>query len=176
MKATLETTMKPDEEVGVIGQPDSNLPNQKDRPPSWILPVIVTSQFLGTALWFAPNAVFSQLITALNLEESDFSLVSSLTQIGFIVGTFVFALFGVADRLKPSNVFLVSAIIGAVSNLAVIWSKGLAGILFLRFVTGFFLAGIYPVGMKIAAGIDRLGLHWAFWWVHSASVRRFRTY
>jgi MFS family permease len=34
----------------------------------------------------------------------------------------------------------------------------LASLLTLRFLTGFFLAGIYPVGMKIAADYYRKGL------------------
>jgi len=49
--------------------------------------------------------------------------------------------------------------LGALFNLGVIWEgNGLASILSFRFFTGFFLAGIYPVGMKIAADYYEKGL------------------
>jgi MFS family permease len=64
----------------------------------------------------------------------------------------IFAIFTIADRFSPSKVFLVSALLGSLFNLGVIWEANhLLSLLSLRFFTGFFLAGIYPVGMKIAA-------------------------
>jgi hypothetical protein len=48
---------------------------------------------------------------------------------------------------------LVCSLAGAVANLAAFSIDGsLAALLATRFATGFFLAGIYPVGMKIASG------------------------
>ena len=73
-------------------------------------------------------------------------------QFGFIAGTLVFAVLNLADRFSPSTLFLWSAGLGAFFNAMVVWHPaGLGGLLFYRFLTGFFLAGIYPVGMKIAA-------------------------
>ncbi len=153
MKEPAVPTTTPDEEVGVSENADNHtvVIEEQPPPPKWILPIIVISQFLGTIVWFAPNAVFPKLIVALNLNEGDFSYVTSITQVGFIAGTLVFAIFSVSDRLPPTQVFFVSSIMGALSNVAVIWAGGLVGILLLRFMTGFFLAGIYPVGMKIAS-------------------------
>ena len=55
--------------------------------------------------------------------------------------------------------FFFSALIGALFNLGVTWDgNGLLSLIFLRFFTGFFLAGIYPVGMKIAADYYEKGL------------------
>ena len=112
-----------------------------------LLPVIIVSQFAGTSLWFAGNAVVDQINPAI-----DHALITSAVQIGFIAGTLLFALFNIADRFKSTTVFFVSACIAAASNLA-IGPFGQQEVLLLtfRFVTGFFLAGIYPVGMKIAA-------------------------
>ena len=79
--------------------------------------------------------------------------VTSSVQLGFIAGTLAFAFFAVSDRHSPRLVFFLCALAGAAANAAILAAGGsLAGLLALRFVTGFFLAGIYPVGMKIASG------------------------
>ena len=65
----------------------------------------------------------------------------------------------IADRFSPSKVFLTCALLGSLFNIGVIWDGNhLATVLTLRFITGFFLAGIYPVGMKIAADYYEKGL------------------
>lgn len=80
-------------------------------------------------------------------------------QLGFIAGTLLFALLVIADRFSPRWVFFYCSLAGALANIALLLAPpGLTGLLLLRFTTGFFLAGIYPVGMKIAAGWFRQGL------------------
>lgn len=79
--------------------------------------------------------------------------VTSAVQTGFIAGTLVFSLAAVADRYSPRLVFLCCAILAAACNsAAVITDFTTSSLLTQRFGTGFFLAGIYPMGMKIAAG------------------------
>ena len=127
--------------------------------PKYILPIIVISQFCCTSLWFAGNGVISDLVRNFGLAESALGHLTSAVQFGFIIGTLLFAILTIADRFAPSRVFLISALLGALFNLAVIWDgNDLASLLTLRFLTGFFLAGIYPVGMKIAADYYRKGL------------------
>jgi MFS family permease len=112
-----------------------------------------------TSLWFAGNAVMSDLITNLGLQERDLGHLTSSVQFGFITGTLFFAFFTIADRFNPSTVFFVSAILGALFNvLVIIEGVGFFSLLMLRFSTGFFLAGIYPVGMKIASDYYEKGL------------------
>jgi predicted MFS family arabinose efflux permease len=124
-----------------------------------ILPVIVVSQFCCTSLWFAGNGVMEDLVTAFSLAPSALGHLTSAVQFGFISGTLVFALLTIADRFSPSRVFLVSALLGALFNAGTIWEgHSLSSLLLLRFMTGFFLAGIYPVGMKIAADYFQKGL------------------
>lgn len=124
-----------------------------------ILPLIVLAQFMCTSLWFAGNAVMPDLISILDLQASDLGYVTSSVQFGFIVGTLFYAVFTVADRFNPSRVFFISALLGAFCNI-LITINGLSffQILLFRFFTGFFLAGIYPVGMKIAADYYEKGL------------------
>ena len=133
--------------------------DQSDVRPKYILPVIVIAQFCCTSLWFAGNGVMNDLVLDFDLKESALGHLTSVVQFGFITGTLTFAILTIADRFSPSKVFLVSALFGALFNLGVIWEANtLASILTFRFLTGFFLAGIYPVGMKIAADYFEKGL------------------
>lgn len=127
--------------------------------PRRILPVIVFSQFAGTSLWFAANAVMPDLQRAWDLPASAVGTLTSAVQIGFVAGTLCFALLMVADRFPPTRVFLACALLGAGANALTVLLEGQWGLLLaLRFAVGFLLAGIYPVGMKIAASWYREGL------------------
>lgn len=119
---------------------------------TFYLIIIVTAQFLCTSLWFASNAVMSDLINEFRLSENSLANLTSAIQLGFIAGTLLFALFNIADRFSPSKVFFFSALIGALCNLGIMArTNTFFSLSVLRFFTGFFLAGIYPIGMKIAA-------------------------
>ena len=125
---------------------------QENTPAGYVLPIIVIAQFCCTSLWFASNGVMDNLIADFDLLPQALGGLTSAVQFGFISGTLIFALFSLADRFSPSLVFLFCAIAGSLANLGVIWSGHVFwSLLVLRFLTGFFLAGIYPVGMKIAA-------------------------
>ena len=105
------------------------------------------------SLWFTGTAVIPQIT---NLWRSDLALGSWLTiavQIGFSLGAITFALFNIPDVFSPIKVLVVSAVLAAAANAAFAWvaAQPLTAIL-LRGATGFFLAGVYPVGMKIIAG------------------------
>lgn len=124
-----------------------------------ILPLIVLAQFCCTSLWFASNAVISDLALNFDLKATAVGNLTSAVQFGFILGTLLYALLAIADRFSPSKVFFLSALVGAIFNLALLWEGNmLTTLLVIRFLTGFFLAGIYPVGMKIAADYFEQGL------------------
>ena len=119
---------------------------------SAILAIIVFAQFACVSLWFAGNGVLDNLIDEYQLNGKVLGHLTSAVQLGFIIGTLFYAFYSLADRISPSKVFFFSAIIASLANLALIFADG--QLLFMygsRFITGFFLAGIYPVGMKIAA-------------------------
>ncbi len=125
----------------------------------WYLPIIVIAQFLCTSLWFAGNAISPNLVAEFGLPEDSLGHIASAVQFGFISGTLFYALFNLADRFSPSKVFFISAVMAGGFNLIItLFDQSFLSILILRFLTGFFLAGIYPVGMKIAADhYERLG-------------------
>lgn len=127
--------------------------------PKHILPLLVISQFAGTSLWFVGNAVLPELKQSLQLSQYAVSLVTSAVMLGFIAGTLIYSFFSLADRFSPVRLFLISSLLGALTNSAVVLlAKNDSSLFALRFMTGFFIAGIYPVGMKIAADWYQKGL------------------
>ena len=124
-----------------------------------ILPVIVISQFFCTSLWFAVNAVVGDIVQQFHLGPAYPALLASVVQLGFISGTLIFAILSIADRFSPSRVFFACATIAALINFATTINGITVGeLVFFRFLTGFFIAGIYPVGMKIASDHYQHGL------------------
>lgn len=120
--------------------------------PRRVLPVLVLAQFAGTSLWFAVNAVMPDLQLAFGWHPSAVGSLTSALQLGFILGTLVFAVLTIADRFSPRHLFLGCSLAGAACTLAAWWMVAdFSALLGWRAATGFFLAGIYPVGMKIAA-------------------------
>src|SRR5215813_1939833 len=111
------------------------------------------AELLAMSLWFTGTAVLPQVT---KIWQSDIALGSWLTvavQIGFAFGALTFALFNIPDIFNPIRVFVASAIAAAAANAGFAWAAPhpLPAIL-LRGATGFFLAGVYPPGMKIIAG------------------------
>ncbi len=101
----------------------------------------------------------NDLVLNFNLDTNALGHLTSAVQFGFILGTLLFAILTIADRFSPSKVFFTCALLGAIFNIGLIWGENnLVSILSIRFMTGFFLAGIYPVGMKIATDYFKKGL------------------
>jgi len=111
---------------------------------------IAFAQFLGCTLWFSVNGVSAALIEHWNLEASDIGLLTGAVQAGFIAGTLGLAISNIADRFRPSLIFLWASFIGALANLLFAYhADGLSEGLIYRFIVGVCLAGIYPIGMKL---------------------------
>jgi MFS family permease len=124
-----------------------------------ILPTIVIAQFFCTSVWFAGNAIMGDMAKQLHLEPAYLAHLTSAVQLGFIAGTLIFAILSIADRFSPVKIFCCCAMIAAVLNLgAGLDSIDATMLIICRFATGFFLAGIYPVGMKIASDHYQQGL------------------
>ncbi|MEL6863065.1 MAG: MFS transporter [Bacteroidota bacterium] len=140
-------------------------------PSRFLISIIVLAQFAGTSLWFAGNAVLADIQQSMGLVDLNLGLLTSSVQLGFILGTLVFAFLTIADRFSPSRVFLFCALAGALSNAAILYlANDQFSLLAFRMLTGFFLAGIYPVGMKIAADHFQAGLGKALAWLVGALV------
>ena len=121
---------------------------------------IVLAQLLGTSLWFSANSAAQDLQSSWSLTAQGLGWLTIAVQGGFVVGTLVIALTGLADRFRASRVFAVATGIGAAANLGfALLADDLAQGVAWRFVTGLALAGIYPLGMKLVVGWspDRAG-------------------
>lgn len=111
------------------------------------------AELLAMSLWFTGTAVLPQVT---KIWQTGISLGSWLTiavQIGFAAGALTFALFNIPDIFSPITVLVASSIAAAAANagFALAATNPVPAIL-LRGATGFFLAGVYPTGMKIIAG------------------------
>ncbi len=127
--------------------------------PSQILPVIVFAQFCCTSLWFAGNAVMPELVLEFGLSSEALGHLTSAVQFGFILGTLSFAFLTISDRFSPSKVFFFCSLLGAIFNAGILFENNFfLSLIGFRFLTGFTLAGIYPVGMKIASDYFDKGL------------------
>jgi predicted MFS family arabinose efflux permease len=112
--------------------------------------VIVVAQLFGTSLWFSANSATDDLIRSWAITPGDIGTLTNGVQLGFIVGTLLFAITGLADRYPASRIFSVCAVCGAIFNAAFAWlSMDMITGLPLRFAVGLALAGIYPLGMKL---------------------------
>jgi MFS family permease len=121
--------------------------------PRRVLVLLSLAELLAMSLWFTGTAVLPQVTP---LWHSGLALGSWLTisvQVGFSLGAVTFAVFNVSDVFSPIPVFVLSAFAAAVANAAFAWTaQDPFTAISLRGLTGFFLAGVYPVGMKIIAG------------------------
>ncbi|MGE0798721.1 MAG: nitrate/nitrite transporter [Lautropia sp.] len=127
--------------------------------PRRILPAITLAQLCGTSLWFAGNAIAPDLQHDWRLTGDPAAALTTAVQAGFIAGTLVYALLLIADRNSPRLVYLASSLLAALANAAVlVLPPALEAMVVTRFLVGFLLAGIYPVGMRIAASWYRTGL------------------
>ncbi|MFT3717540.1 MFS transporter [Pseudorhodoferax sp.] len=114
---------------------------------------VALAQLLGTSLWFSANAAADDLARAWGLGASGIGWLTGAVQLGFILGTLVLALAGLADRFAASRIFVASAVLGAACNLGFAFlATGLASGMAFRFCVGLSLAGVYPLGMKLIVG------------------------
>ncbi|MDX1576676.1 MAG: MFS transporter, partial [Kiloniellales bacterium] len=114
--------------------------------------VIAVSQVAAMTLWFSATAVIPALQAEQGLDATTASLFTSAVQLGFVAGTLASAFLGLADRFDPRRLFMASALVAAAANAAILlFDPSSAPVIALRFATGVCMAGIYPVGMKLAS-------------------------
>jgi MFS family permease len=113
--------------------------------------MVTLAMMAALGLWFAASAIVPALLVQGNLDPTIASLFSSAVQVGFVCGTIISAVFVLADRLDPRRLFALSAVVAACANFAILLFEPSSPMVILcRFITGICMAGIYPVGMKLA--------------------------
>ncbi|MBK5920145.1 hypothetical protein CCR80_03715 [Rhodothalassium salexigens] len=141
-------------------RPDASLDTSLDTSP-WATPpsgkaraiaLLIAAQVAAMSLWFSAAAVVPELAAAADLTGAQAAWLTSAVSAGFVVGTLVRAGLGLADRLDPRRFFALATLTAAGANLALLMlpPDGAAAVLS-RAVIGAASAGIYPVGMRLAA-------------------------
>lgn len=121
------------------------------------LGVMAGAVLLSMTPWFSASAVVPQVRAAWGLTTNEASLLTIAVQLGFVVGAVLSAALTLADVFPPKWVFCVAALGAAVVNAGIAGAHGPGLAIPLRFATGFFLAGVYPVGLKLLATWFRRG-------------------
>ena len=111
---------------------------------------------LAMAVWFSASAVVPALASQWHLSAGAAAWLTAPVQAGFVLGAVVSATLGLADRMRPHLLAAGCAASAAACTLAMaLFADGPLAAVPLRFATGAFLAGVYPVGMKLMASWSR---------------------
>lgn len=122
------------------------------------LTLLAAVELLAMGLWFGVSAVAPQIVAEWRLDGRAVSWLTLAVQLGFVAGTLVSATLNLPDIIRPRHLVALCAILGAAANALLAWGvSSLGPALILRFLTGVFLAGVYPPGMKLIATWYRSG-------------------
>jgi MFS family permease len=116
-----------------------------------ILGLLSLAELLAMSVWFTASAVGPELQLRWDLSPSEVGWLTTTVQLGFVMGTAVAAVLNLADIIPSRFLFAATAILAASFNGALLQATSFEEALVARFLTGFFLAGVYPPAMKMIA-------------------------
>jgi MFS family permease len=119
--------------------------------------LLALAMLLAMTTWFSATAVLPQLRLAWSLTTLEGSFLTIAVQMGFVVGALVSAFFNLADIIPARTLMLLGALGASVVNLLLIWTSSVGPAIAWRFLTGAFLAGVYPPGLKAMSTWFRTG-------------------
>ena len=115
------------------------------------LGLLALALVLAMTTWFSASAVVPQLRTEWNLSSTGAAWLTIAVQLGFVAGALASSLLNVADVFSPQSVILAGALGAAAANALLGVAGSAAPGILLRLATGFFLAGVYPLALKLMA-------------------------
>ena len=116
-----------------------------------MLALLSIAELLGMSLWFAATALGAQFADTWQLTPSQVGWLTTIVQLGFVLGTAASAILNVADIVPARVLFASSALVGAAANAALLAAPRYELALGCRLLTGVALAGVYPPAMKMIA-------------------------
>jgi MFS family permease len=122
-----------------------------------MLALVSLALFLGMSAWFTANAISSELQLRWSISASQVGWLTGVVQLGFVAGTALAALLNLADVFPSNRYFACCAVASAAANGMLLLAPDYSSALLTRFLTGFFLAGVYPPAMKMIATWFRSG-------------------
>jgi MFS family permease len=117
-----------------------------------VLAVLAVAELLAMAPWFSASAVAPTLARVWQLSSVTTAWLTISVQLGFVAGALISAILTLSDRLSARRLVAGSAALAAAATLGVAAAPGITMGIACRWLTGAALAGVYPPGMKIAAG------------------------
>lgn len=128
-------------------------PREVDADPGrWrALALVSIAMLLSLSAWMTATAVSGELALRWNLSAGQVGMLTTTVQLGFVTGTAVAAVLNLADVLPARVLFSTSAVLAAGANVLLLVVPGYRTALLVRFLTGAFLAGVYPPGMKMVS-------------------------
>ena len=115
--------------------------------------LLLVAELAAMSLWFVSAAILPEMVRETAMSPVRQAALSSGVQGGFVIGALLSAWLGLADRVNPRLLFAACAVgAGLTNGLLVVTAPGGTFSITVRMVTGILLAGVYPVGMKIAVG------------------------
>jgi MFS family permease len=120
------------------------------------LAIVGLGELLAMAPWFGASAVAPSLVSEWRLDGLDLPMLTVAVQLGFVVGALLLAATGAADAWSSTRLFFVGAMVAAAANLGFAMAGSFESALPFRALTGFALAAVYPVGMKLVIGWFRV--------------------
>jgi len=118
----------------------------------WLtLGLLAVAVLAAMSPWFTASAAGDFLREQHGLSSGEVAWLTGSVQLGFVVGTLLAALLNVADLVPSRRLFTVCALLSAGANAVLVLAPSYPSLLVFRFLTGFFLAGVYPPSMKMAA-------------------------
>jgi MFS family permease len=114
--------------------------------------ILLFAEIAAMSTWFATNASIGAIKVNWHLSIAHEAMLTNSVQAGFVAGTLLSALLALPDRIDLRRLFMGSALVASVATFSIVFLDPTSPlILLLRFITGFCMAGVYPVGMAIAA-------------------------
>jgi MFS family permease len=121
------------------------------------LALLAAALVLAMTTWFSASAVVPQLRAEWSLGDTAAAWLTIAVQLGFVAGALLSSVLNLADVVAPRIVILAGAAGAAAANALLGAVSGAGAAIPLRFLTGFFLAGVYPPALKLMATWFRRG-------------------
>ncbi|HEY0930878.1 MAG TPA: MFS transporter [Gemmatimonas sp.] len=116
-----------------------------------MLALISVAELLGMSVWFTGSAVSPQLAERWALSATDVGWLTTVVQLGFVIGTALSAVLNLADVIPARRLFATAATLGALSNALLLLAPSFGWALVARALCGCCIAGVYPPAMKMAS-------------------------
>lgn len=121
------------------------------------LGLLAVALVLSMSTWFSASAVLPQLRAEWSLGDTAAAWLTIAVQLGFVTGALISSVVNLSDVHSPRLVIVAGSLGAAAANLGLLAASGAASAIPLRFLTGFFLAGVYPPALKLMSTWFRRG-------------------